>query len=33
MNQVLVARARDADLIPSNVKAGVQIEDTLGNYE
>ena len=32
MNQVLVARERDADLIPSNVKAGVTIDDTTGNY-
>lgn len=32
MNQVLVARDRDADLIPSNVRAGVAIDDTLGTY-
>lgn len=32
MNVVLVARDRDADLIPSNVKAGVTIDDTLGTY-
>lgn len=33
MSQILVARDRDADLIPSNVRAGVTIDDTLGTYE
>lgn len=30
MSQAIIWRDRDADLIPSNVKAGVQIDDTLG---
>jgi hypothetical protein len=30
MNIVLVAKDRDADLIPSNVRAGVQIDDIFG---
>lgn len=33
MSEVIVAHDRDADLIPSNVKAGVQIDDTLWTYE
>lgn len=33
MNQVLVARDRDADLIPENVRVNIQIYDTLGTFE
>lgn len=33
MSEVLIARSRDADLIPGNVKAGVTIDDTTGTYE